>query len=413
MADRTDGDNIIQVTTSEGLYDLTLGLSDKGRQSLVALWGYNAAAITYGDTKEGSVEAHNFSADLSVTSLHLAKAKRVQETPAPTPTLAQSVYSIGTSKVTKDSEDNLDKEEDDAETDGGSGKNKVAIEGMDILHSDGKHGAVLFATASMEETSELASKGEGDMEEDSASSKKSESTKEKEWQEEEKEASYLTAKMNVATALLHPGSDEEGSNYQEDIMSIRSSDLDLTLQDYASNAQEVSSGKFDAAFTKKYANPKSFLHALWNAARPSVGVMLICSDIIKEELEGQLACVPAEFKDLPEQLIDFINAEAGEDPNNAMKFIAQISHQISQFEDVTGEEDNKRHVMVASNTGVAPAKDALGTKKGGTQERASKTQGTLPGAQRTNPTEGVVNEPAAEAGGDKEGVQSMSVAPGG
>jgi hypothetical protein len=54
----------------------------------------------------------------------------VQEAPAPTPTLAQSVYSIGTSKVTKDSEDNLDKEEDDAETDGGTGKNEVAINGM-------------------------------------------------------------------------------------------------------------------------------------------------------------------------------------------------------------------------------------------------------------------------------------------
>jgi hypothetical protein len=105
--------------------------------------------------------------------------------------------------------------------------------------------------------------------------------------------------------------------------------------------------------------------------------------------------------------------EAGEDPNNAMKFIAQISHQISQFEDITGEQDNKRHVMISSNTGDAPAEDALGTKKGGTKERASKTQGTLPGAQRTNPTEGVVNEPAAEAGGDKEGVQSMSVVPGG
>jgi hypothetical protein len=213
VADRTDGDDIIQATTSEGLYDLTLGLSDKERRSLVALRGYNAAAITYGNAKEGSVEAHNFSADLSVTSLHSAKAKRVQETPAPTPTLAQSVYSIGTSKVTKDSEDNLDKEEEDAETDGGSGKNEVMINGIDILHSDGKHGAMLFATASMEETSELVSKGEGDMEEDSASSEKSESTEEKEWQEEEKEASYLTAKMNVATARLHLGSNEEGSDY--------------------------------------------------------------------------------------------------------------------------------------------------------------------------------------------------------
>jgi hypothetical protein len=165
---------------SEGLYNLTLGLSDKERRSLIALQGYDTATITYGDAKEGSVEAHNFSADLSVTSLHSAKAKRVQETPAPTPTLAHSVCSIGTSKVTKDSEDNSDKEEDDAERDGGSGKNEVAIDEIDILHSNGKHGAVLFETASMEETSELASKGEGDMEEDSTSSEKSGSTKEKE-----------------------------------------------------------------------------------------------------------------------------------------------------------------------------------------------------------------------------------------
>jgi hypothetical protein len=149
----------------------------------------------------------------------------------------------------------MDKEEDDAEMEGGSGKNEVGINGMDILHSDGKHGVMLFATASMKETSELASKSEGDMEEDSAISEKSESIKEKEWQEEEKEASYLTAKMNVATARLHLGSNEEGSNYQEDDMSIRSGDLDLTLQDYVSDTQEVSWVEFDAAFTKKYANP--------------------------------------------------------------------------------------------------------------------------------------------------------------
>jgi hypothetical protein len=92
--------------------------------------------------------------------------------------------------------------------------------------------------------------------------------------------------MNGAAAQLHLGSNEEGSNYSEDNMSIHSDDLDLNLQDYASNAQEVSSGKFNAAFTKKYANPKSFLHALWNAAGPLVKAMVICLDIIKEELEG-------------------------------------------------------------------------------------------------------------------------------
>jgi hypothetical protein len=196
-------------------------------------------------------------------------------------------------------------------------------------------------------------------------------------------------------------------------MSIHSGDLDLNLQDYANNTQEVSLGKFDAAFTKKYANPKTFLHALWNAAGPSVGAMVTCLDIIKDKLEGQLAGVLADFRDLPEQLINFMNAEAGEDPNKAIKFINQVSHQISQFEDDIGEEDNKRHVKVVSYTEDAPAENALGIEKEETQERASKTQGSLPGAQQMSSTEGAVNKPVTEAGGDKEGVQSMSVAPGG
>ncbi len=272
--------------------------------------------------------------------------------------------------------------------DSGTSKHEVAIDGMDILHNDGTHGAVLLMTASMEETSEQESKGKGDMDEDSASSKKSESTEEEEWQEEKKEASYLTARMNVATAQLHLGFNKKGSNYPEDDMSIHSNDLDLNLQDYASNAQEVLSGKFDAAFTKKYANPKSFLHALWNAAEPLVKAMVICLDILKEELEGQLAGVPTEFKDLPEQLIHFMYAEAGEDPNDAIAFIAQISHQISQFEGGTGEEDNRtlvkavfyageeedvsgegdieRHEMTTSETGDVLAKDSLGIGKRGT-----------------------------------------------
>ncbi len=213
MVDRTDGDNIIHASTSEGIYDLTLGLSDKERWSLVALWGYDAAAITYGKAKEGAVEAHNFSAAVSVTSLHLAKGKGVEETPAPTPTLVQSVYSIGTSKVTKDSEDNSDEEVDDAKADNSFGINKVAIDGMDILHSNGNQGAMLLTMALMEETNKQANKGEGNMEEDFAGSKKSESTKEKKWQEEEKETNHLTAKTKVAIVQLHLGSDKEGSNF--------------------------------------------------------------------------------------------------------------------------------------------------------------------------------------------------------
>ncbi len=198
--DRTDGDDIIHATTSAGIYDLTLDLSDKERRLLVGLQGYNAAAITYSKAKEGAVEAHNFSAALSVISLHLAKGKGAEEKPGPTPTLVQSVYSIGTSKVTKDSEDKSGKEEEDDKADGSSASKQVAIDGMDILHSNSKHGMTLFSTALMEETSEKASKGERYMEKDSAGREESDSSKENKWQEEEKEKSYLTAKMNMATA---------------------------------------------------------------------------------------------------------------------------------------------------------------------------------------------------------------------
>jgi hypothetical protein len=93
-----------------------LGLSDKERHSLVGR-GYDAAAITYGKAKEGAIEAHNFSAALSTTSLHSAKRRVMEETPDLNPTLAQSVYSIGTSRVTHDLEDKSDEEEENADGD--------------------------------------------------------------------------------------------------------------------------------------------------------------------------------------------------------------------------------------------------------------------------------------------------------
>jgi hypothetical protein len=49
-------------------------------------------------------------------------------------------------------------------------------------------------------------------------------------------------------------------------------------------------------------------------------------------------------------------------------------------------------------------------KRGAQKQEASKTHGPSPGAQQTSPTEGAVIEPANDAGGDKEGVQSRSMA---
>jgi hypothetical protein len=44
VVERTDGDDIMQASSSEGIYDLTLGLSDKERWSLGSR-GHDAAAI--------------------------------------------------------------------------------------------------------------------------------------------------------------------------------------------------------------------------------------------------------------------------------------------------------------------------------------------------------------------------------
>jgi hypothetical protein len=219
--------------------------------------------------------------------------------------------------------------------------------------------------------------------------------------------------MKKATSLLQLSSNEEGSNFQESDMSNPSDDLDLKLSDYESNALEVSLGEFDAKYVKKYVNPKSFLHALWNAAGPSVGAMQICLEIIKEELAGQVAGVPMEFRDLPEQLINFMYKEAGENPNNAMTFIIQVHQEISKFEDKEEEETTDSHVKTITYNEEAPAQGILNVGNEGTQEEASKTQGPLPGAQQTSPAEGAVIKPATEAGGDKEGMQSMSLVQGG
>jgi hypothetical protein len=57
--------------------------------------------------------------------------------------------------------------------------------------------------------------------------------------------------------------------------------------------------------------------------------------------------------------------------------------------------------------------DALPPDKGKEQREESKTQGSLFGAPQAHPTEGTTTTTAMPADGDKEGMQSVSMAPGG
>ncbi len=143
MINQSDANNIINAATTQGIYDLTLGLSDKERRRMVAGRAHNASAITFGEAKEGSMEAYNVSLVQLITSTHSVNEKKKDaKTVTSVKSLAKLVFSIGTttSKVTK--EDDMDDSKGTNSSDGeeeGSKKDEktIAIEGMGILTGDG------------------------------------------------------------------------------------------------------------------------------------------------------------------------------------------------------------------------------------------------------------------------------------
>ncbi len=116
----------------------------------------------------------------------------------------------------------------------------------------------------------------------------------------------------------------------------------------------------------------------------------------------------AEFRDLPEELIQFMHQEAGDDPADAMDFISRIHQEIGKYNNEE-EEGSVSHIKHIQYDEIDPTPDIPMPMDRNTQE-ASKTHGTLPGAHQTSPAKGAVTEPATDTGGDKEGMQSMSVA---
>jgi hypothetical protein len=114
-----------------------LGLSDKERRSAVVSRGYKASAIMFGEAKEGAIEAHNFSSSASVTMIH-SKNMGDRGSVATEKTLAKSVFSMGTSKVTSDGSEEEMEEDNESDSEAGSEKPGVAIEGMQMLTGHSK-----------------------------------------------------------------------------------------------------------------------------------------------------------------------------------------------------------------------------------------------------------------------------------
>ena len=62
----SEEDDIINAANKTGLFDMSLGLSDKEQRERMAKTGHIDSAITFGDAKAGSMEAYNFSAGASI-----------------------------------------------------------------------------------------------------------------------------------------------------------------------------------------------------------------------------------------------------------------------------------------------------------------------------------------------------------
>jgi hypothetical protein len=148
IIDQTDADDIINAATTQGIYDLTLGLLDKERRTMVTGKAHKSSAITYGEAREGSMEAHNFLSAALITSIHTRnKKKRDASLVAMAKSLAKSVFSIRTMrlKVTEDKMEESEEEEYSKNKQIESNQKRVTIDGIGMLNSN-KNKAMLLET---------------------------------------------------------------------------------------------------------------------------------------------------------------------------------------------------------------------------------------------------------------------------
>jgi hypothetical protein len=316
-------------------------------------------------------------------------------------TLAKSVFSVGTSKITSDGsgEEETDEEDGSDYVDEGD----VEIEGMQMLtreqsgrkdKSEGndhrEHALEMnHATAKLNISSV---NDERSMEEDKEEEEE-EFTDAMEGEEDsEVDTTYVVQRGNLTDLSfdVDPDSeDEEGGKFSEDDFSELPGDHSLD-QDY-DTASEVSSGRFAADHANKFAVPSSFKELLWNAAGPSPGGMIIFLGLLKEDLEADEAGLPAEFINIPENILAQLAKEAGEDRGRQLETIDNL---IKSLESISN--------TISHDVATGQVEEA--------HEEASKTQGTLPGAHKASPTEEAADEPTTPVGRDKEGAQSPSLA---
>jgi hypothetical protein len=351
IIDQTDADDIINAATTQGIYDLTLGLLDKERRMMVAGKAHEASAITYREAREGSMEAHNFLSATSITSIHMRNEKKRDASLAATAkSLAKSVLSIGATmlKVTEDKMKESKEEEYSKSKQIESNQERVTIDGIRMLISNANK-AMLLETREMDEG----------MAGNNLNKKESSKSKENEFEESEDKmrragAALITRMEEVSIDLTDTESEEdshntpdpltndkEGKDYKADNSDAKSHNDKFNMSDYDLDVLEVSLGEFKATHSQKYQNPESFLQTLWNKAGPVVRSMKIMLKLMKTEFKLEVAGLMADSSNVPQTLIDFLLKEAGKDPHDAIVLLNQTANQLSQFDEESNAGSNK------------------------------------------------------------------------
>ncbi len=326
-------------------------MSERERRSAIAGKGYDASDIMFGEAKEGAVEAHNFSSSISITTIH-SKNVNNSKSVASQKTLAKSVFSVGTSKITSDGSDEEETDEDEGSDYEGSATktSAVEIEGMQMLTREQSKNKSRVSglkeksgenqqVHALEDEAQLTKNmnkataklnlssvnGDQNMEED-VEEDEDEFDDAMEREEDSKlDTSYVIQCSDLPDLSFEvdPDSDdEEGEDFSEEDLSVHLEDHSLG-QDYDSSS-EVSSGMFDANYANTFEEPDSFKELLWNIAGPSVGSMIIFLDLLKDELEAEEAGLPAEFNKIPANLLALLVEEAGKECGEQIKYILEI-----------------------------------------------------------------------------------------
>jgi hypothetical protein len=310
---------------------------------------------------------------------------------------------MGTSQVTSEGSDE-EKEDSESEDEAGSQKPGVAIEGMNFLISKRQ------IQETMQEDDERVTEGKemgyndgqgSDYEVESwlttqmnAATKKLQLSSEDDINSKNKEDEESGDSIEEEESIVNPHSEDKGGEpFSED--DISENQEDHNLSDEYETASEVSSVIFDAAHADKFENPENFKQLLWNIAGPSTGSMAIILGLLKNDLVDDQEGLPADFSQIPLSILEFMVKEAGEDRGDQINFIEEIMENVEKL------GQNATHTEASPDEG------------GVHQHKASKTQGTLPGAQKASPTEAAAIKPAIMTGRDKEGAQSLSMAPAG